>query len=163
MLSSDLKVLGQIRERRLDRAMLEKSCKERELESASQALEKAKKDAEEERQRTERKINEIYEELIGSDGCGVADVESARIEEALMRENVARLDKEAKEAEVARDEAEEKVSLARKKAVEMSAAKEAIDLLSEEEAKKQRFEEARAEDDLIDEIAIMGGGSARRQ
>lgn len=158
MSGSDIGTLRIIRSRRLEQATAERQRSERQLADARQAEAEAQRRLKQAEEDGQARIEGIYDELFAAGICTVKDLDDLRMEEALLREKLAQLAKEAKDAAAAVSAAEDKLEEARKHLVEMNADVEAIDLLDEQHQAEQKLEDARQEDEIIDEVALLRRG-----
>lgn len=151
--AKDLKVLGQIRERRLSRAEQEKATKIAELHQTEQQLEQAKKEHADAIAQAKTKIEAIYAGLLNGESHKVGSVDKARLAEALIYEHIAALAKNIADAEAEVQTAQENLNKASEIVIKFNAESEAIGLLNEEQAKLAKIAEQRVADEEIDEFA----------
>ena len=155
MTGSDIGTLRQIRSRRLDQATADKQRCDRKLADAEAAEAEAERAVEQARLEGQRRIDAMYASLLAAGICTVKDLDDVRFAEALLREQLAQLAKERKDAAAATEAAGKEVEEAGRHLAAMHAAVEAIDLLAEEQRAEQRIEDARREDEIIDEVALL--------
>ena len=153
-MTDELGTLRMIRSRRLDKATAFRQSCDSKLAIAHQA----KQDATETFRKTEvsgwQRIEGMYNKLLTAGTCTVKDLDDVKFTEAQLRERLAQLAKAEKDAAAAVEEAATELAKARQQVVSMSAALEAIDLLDTEQAAEQLIKDARAEDEIIDEVAL---------
>ena len=151
--TQDLKVLEQIRERRLDQAELDKRKAHSKLQEAIEQVEIAKQKYETAKSQMKAKIDAIYNALINGDPHKINAVDKAKLAEALIHEEVASLKKDILNAEQNKKIAEDEYTQASQKVVKLIAEKEAVNLLIEEQSKLDVIEQERQADEALDEFA----------
>ena len=160
-MTGELGTLRTIRNRRLDKATAFRQSCDRKLAAARQAATAAAEALRSAELSGRKRIEDMYQKLFAAGTCTVKDLDDVRFTEAQLRERLAQLAKEEKDALAAVDEAVAELEKARQQVASLSAALEAIDLLGAEQDAEQRIEEARAEDEIIDEVALLrSAGSA---